>query len=155
MPGDAARVAPPFRSAASGGNKPARRPEHAARALSPPASITADAAPTGAPTPDGSAASSYHRAMPLAPGLYEHPLTEALAEALDLDMRKWWTATAASYFEHVSKARVLAVVTEAAGANAASPLAAGRLLRIPVPASIVVAGPLVAGIRWPLLVAAG
>ena len=49
--------------------------------------------------------------------------SDALAEALDLDMRKWWSATAASYFEHVSKARVLAVVTEAAGADAARPLA--------------------------------
>ena len=53
----------------------------------------------------------------------ETQTTDALAEALDLDMRKWWTATAASYFEHVSKARVLEVVAEAAGANAASPLA--------------------------------
>ena len=53
----------------------------------------------------------------------ETQTTDALAEALELDMRKWWTATAASYFEHVSKARVLEVVTEAAGANAASPLA--------------------------------
>ena len=49
--------------------------------------------------------------------------SDALAEALDLDMREWWSATAASYFEHVSKARVLAVVTEAAGANTARPLA--------------------------------
>jgi ParB family transcriptional regulator, chromosome partitioning protein len=53
----------------------------------------------------------------------ETQTTDALAEALHLDMSKWWKATAASYFEHVSKARVLEVVAEAAGANAAGPLA--------------------------------
>ena len=50
--------------------------------------------------------------------------TDALAVALNLDMTKWWTATGASYFSHVSKSRILDVVTEAADANAASPLAA-------------------------------
>lgn len=49
--------------------------------------------------------------------------TDALAHALDLDMTKWWTPTAATYFNHVSKGRILDVVAEAAGANAASPLA--------------------------------
>ncbi len=38
-------------------------------------------------------------------------------------MRRWWKASAASYFNHVSKATTLAAVTEAAGANAAAPLA--------------------------------
>ena len=37
-------------------------------------------------------------------------------------MAKWWQATAASYFIHVSKARITEVVTEAAGAQAAAPL---------------------------------
>jgi len=41
-----------------------------------------------------------------------------------LDMTKWWTATGTSYLSHVSKSRILGVVTEAVGANAASPLAA-------------------------------
>ena len=49
---------------------------------------------------------------------------EALARALGLDMSRWWSATGASYFDHVSKARILEVVTEAVDANAASPLAA-------------------------------
>lgn len=49
--------------------------------------------------------------------------TDALAQALALDMRRWWKAGAASYFSHVSKATTLAAVTEAAGANAAAPLA--------------------------------
>ena len=49
--------------------------------------------------------------------------TDALAQALALDMRRWWKASAASYFNHVSKATTLAAVTEAAGANAAAPLA--------------------------------
>ncbi len=39
-------------------------------------------------------------------------------------MTQWWTATGPSYFNHVSKARILEVVTEAVDANAASPLAA-------------------------------
>ena len=49
--------------------------------------------------------------------------TDGLAGALDLDMRKWWQATAASYFGHVSKARITEVVTEAVGVHAAVPLA--------------------------------
>ena len=49
--------------------------------------------------------------------------TDALAVALGLDMRKWWSATGASYFSHVSKGRIQEVVTEAIDANAASPLA--------------------------------
>lgn len=53
----------------------------------------------------------------------ERQSTDALAQALGLDMRRWWKAGAASYFSHVSKATTLAAVTEAAGANAAAPLA--------------------------------
>jgi ParB family chromosome partitioning protein len=53
----------------------------------------------------------------------ERQSTDGLAQALGLDMRRWWKASAASYFNHVSKATTLAAVTEAAGANAAAPLA--------------------------------
>lgn len=53
----------------------------------------------------------------------ERQSTDALAQALALDMRRWWKASAASYFNHVSKATTLAAVTEGAGANAAAPLA--------------------------------
>jgi ParB family chromosome partitioning protein len=53
----------------------------------------------------------------------ERQSTDALAQALGLDMRRWWRANAASYFSHVSKATTLAAVTEGAGANAAAPLA--------------------------------
>ena len=49
--------------------------------------------------------------------------SDALAQALALDMRRWWKASSASYFSHVSKATTLAAVTEAVGANAAAPLA--------------------------------
>jgi ParB family chromosome partitioning protein len=49
--------------------------------------------------------------------------TDALALALKLDMTKWWKPTGATYLNHVSKGRILDVVAEAAGANAASPLA--------------------------------
>jgi ParB family chromosome partitioning protein len=54
----------------------------------------------------------------------ERQRTDALAAALGLDMTRWWTATSGSYFSHVSKSRILEVVTEAVDANAASPLAA-------------------------------
>lgn len=53
----------------------------------------------------------------------ERQSTDALAQALALDMRRWWKASAASYFNHVSKATTLAAVTDGAGANAAAPLA--------------------------------
>jgi ParB family chromosome partitioning protein len=53
----------------------------------------------------------------------ERQNTDALAQALALDMRRWWKASAASYFSHVSKATTLAAVTEGAGADAAAPLA--------------------------------
>lgn len=38
----------------------------------------------------------------------ERQSTDALAQALALDMRRWWKASAASYFNHVSKATTLA-----------------------------------------------
>ena len=47
-----------------------------------------------------------------------------LARAGALDMADWWTPTAASYFEHVSKANTLAVVTQTCSSQAAAPLAA-------------------------------
>ena len=50
-------------------------------------------------------------------------VTDPLAQALALDMTRWWRVTGPSYLDHVSKARIIEVVTEAAGANAASPLA--------------------------------
>ena len=66
-------------------------------------------------------------------------------------VQNWWTATAASYFAHISKARVLDVVTEAAGANAASPLASLKK-------DAVVAGAeqTLTGLRWlPLMLRTG
>lgn len=50
--------------------------------------------------------------------------TDALAGAVGLDMRKWWSATKASYFNHVSKGRVLEVITQAMDAAAAQRLVA-------------------------------
>ena len=48
----------------------------------------------------------------------------ALARALDLDMSRWWQATAATYFDHVSKDRTAAVVAQAVSPEAAVPLEA-------------------------------
>ncbi len=48
---------------------------------------------------------------------------EALATAVGLDMTGTWCATAASYFSRVPKARVLAAVTEAVGAEEAGRIA--------------------------------
>ena len=70
----------------------------------------------------------------------ERQSNEALARALGLDMTQWWTATGASYFNRVSKARVLEVVTEAVDANAASPLAALKKDAVVMGAELTVAG---------------
>lgn len=66
--------------------------------------------------------------------------TDALATALGLDMRKWWAATGGSYFNQVSKGRILEVVTEAVDANAASPLAALKKAAAATGAEQTVAG---------------
>ena len=68
---------------------------------------------------------------------------DALAAALELDMSKWWCATGPSYFNHVSKGRILEVVTEAVDANAASPLAA-----LKKDAAVMGAEQTVAGSGW-------
>lgn len=47
---------------------------------------------------------------------------EALARAVALDMREWWTPTADAYLSSLPKARILSVVTEAVSAEAAVPL---------------------------------
>lgn len=44
--------------------------------------------------------------------------TDGIAQALGLDMARWWTPTAATYFQHVSKARTSEVVAEATGVQA-------------------------------------
>ena len=48
---------------------------------------------------------------------------ETLATAVGLDMTGTWSATAASYFSRVPKARVLEAVTEAVGAGEAGRIA--------------------------------
>jgi ParB family chromosome partitioning protein len=48
---------------------------------------------------------------------------DPLAQAVGLDMARWWTVTAESYLSSVPKARILAVVTEAVSVEAAAPLA--------------------------------
>lgn len=47
---------------------------------------------------------------------------DALAQVAKLDMRRWWTATAKSYFGGVPKSQILAAVTEAVSASAAASL---------------------------------
>ncbi|MFS8973888.1 ParB N-terminal domain-containing protein [Cupriavidus necator] len=49
---------------------------------------------------------------------------DAVAEAVDLDMSQWWTATGDSYLQHVPKAKVVEAVEAAAGKKEAAPLAA-------------------------------
>ncbi|MGO4392746.1 ParB/RepB/Spo0J family partition protein [Variovorax sp. M-6] len=49
--------------------------------------------------------------------------SDALAEALGLDMADWWTPTPAKYLESVSKAQLIEAVTEACGAEVAKPVA--------------------------------
>lgn len=50
------------------------------------------------------------------------PEVDTLAAAVQLDMAQWWCASAANYFAHVSKERVLQVVAAVGGARAAVPL---------------------------------
>ncbi|MBA5687213.1 ParB/RepB/Spo0J family partition protein [Rugamonas apoptosis] len=52
----------------------------------------------------------------------ESPDFVAVARLVKLDMVKWWRPTADSYFNHVSKERMMKVVTEAVSAGAAVPL---------------------------------
>ena len=47
---------------------------------------------------------------------------DMLANVVDLDMNRWWRATAQSYFQHVSKRRIVEVVTEAVDAQSACTL---------------------------------
>jgi len=46
----------------------------------------------------------------------------AISNVLELDMTRYWTATRASYFDHVSKARITEVVTSAISPKAAADL---------------------------------
>lgn len=69
--------------------------------------------------------------------------TDALALALGLDMRRWWTASGPTYLNHVSKSQVISVVTEAVDINAAAPLAA-----LKKDAAVVGAEQALAGSGW-------
>ena len=46
----------------------------------------------------------------------------ALMIALNLDMADWWEATPENYLSHVSKDRILSIVTQAASAEKAEAL---------------------------------
>ena len=50
------------------------------------------------------------------------PNFKHVADAVGLDMRKWWAASTENYFDHVSKARAIDVVTEAVSPVAAAPM---------------------------------
>lgn len=49
---------------------------------------------------------------------------DAIAQPLSIDVQKWWQPTEASYLSRVSKERIADVVTEAIGAEQATPLLA-------------------------------
>jgi ParB family chromosome partitioning protein len=66
--------------------------------------------------------------------------TDTLAQALGLDMRRWWTANGPSYLNHVSKSRVVDVVTEAVDINAAAPMASMKKDAAVVAAELALAG---------------
>jgi ParB family chromosome partitioning protein len=53
-----------------------------------------------------------------------NPEFEQIGAAVDLNMSNWWTPTQQSYFNHVSKQRIVDVVTEAVSLNDALPFAA-------------------------------
>ncbi|OYW99320.1 MAG: chromosome partitioning protein ParB, partial [Caulobacter vibrioides] len=68
---------------------------------------------------------------------------ETLATALDLDMTAYWKPTAARYLDRVTKAHVLAAVTEGVSAEAA-----GRIAGLKKPDMVAAAEPLLAGTGW-------
>ncbi|MGE0675216.1 MAG: ParB/RepB/Spo0J family partition protein [Methylibium sp.] len=71
------------------------------------------------------------------------PVNDGLARAVGLDMTRWWSATGEAYLRHVPKARVVEVVREVAGAEAAGPLAA-----LKKDAAVAQAEQLLAGRGW-------
>jgi ParB family chromosome partitioning protein len=52
--------------------------------------------------------------------------SDALVEALDIDVADWWVATPASYFDRVSKAKAVEAVKEASGIDPAAATAGLR-----------------------------
>ncbi len=80
-------------------------------------------------------------------GVERRPLAlahaETLAAALNLDMTAYWTPTAARYLDRVTKAHVLAAVTEGVSAEAA-----GRIAGLKKPDMVAAAEPLLAGTGW-------
>ncbi|HYD60874.1 MAG TPA: ParB/RepB/Spo0J family partition protein [Noviherbaspirillum sp.] len=65
---------------------------------------------------------------------------DQLAKAVNLDMRNWWQPTATTYFNHVSKGRMIEVVSEAVSAEAAAPLEKSKKGEAAVAAEQLVAG---------------
>lgn len=72
-----------------------------------------------------------------------HGAVDELARAAGLDMREWWSATAANYFGSVPKSRILDVVREAVSPEATVPLA-----KLPKAALVQAAEAKVAGTGW-------
>lgn len=72
----------------------------------------------------------------------QHPPGAALAQAVELDMRAWWTPTADGYFQHVSKAAILTAV------QAFAPSHAGRLAKLKKADIASEAERLAAGTGW-------
>ena len=67
----------------------------------------------------------------------------AISKVLELDMTRYWTPTRASYFDHVSKARIIEVVT-----NAVSPKAAADLQKMKKGDAAVAAELRLAQVNW-------
>jgi ParB family chromosome partitioning protein len=65
--------------------------------------------------------SAVHEGWSRRPGIFTH--ADHLAQALELDMTKVWSPTAASYFGRVPKVRILQAVAEAKGQRAADRIA--------------------------------
>ena len=67
----------------------------------------------------------------------------AISSVLELDMTRYWTPTRASYFDHVSKARIIEVVT-----NAVSPKAAADLQKMKKGDAAAAAELRLAQVKW-------
>ena len=76
------------------------------------------------------------------------PAVTALAQAVGLDMHRWWRPSAENYFGHLGKGRMIEVVSEAV-----SPAAAAALEKLPKQAAAAAAARALEGSAWllPLL----
>ena len=69
----------------------------------------------------------------------EHAIN-TISDVIELDMKRYWTPTRASYLDHVSKQRIIDVVSQAVSPEAAAPLASMKKADAAAAAELRLAG---------------